>query len=45
MASALHAMGRDAEAVTALREVVRLRPDLTFAKTDLEVLLEKAGAR
>ncbi|MDQ1469534.1 MAG: protein O-mannosyl-transferase [Bryobacterales bacterium] len=45
MASALHAMGRDAEAVTALREVVRLRPDLTFAKTDLEILLEKAGAR
>jgi tetratricopeptide (TPR) repeat protein len=45
IAAGLHALGRDDEAVTALQEVVRLRPDLTFAKTDLESLLEKkAGA-
>jgi tetratricopeptide (TPR) repeat protein len=45
IAAGLRALGRDDEAVAALQEVIRLRPDLTFAKTDLENLLAKrAGA-
>ncbi len=41
IAAAEHARGRDDRAIQALREVVRLRPDFTFAKIDLELLLEK----
>jgi len=45
MAAALHTLGRDDEAITALREVVRLRPDMAFAKTDLEILDPSAAIR
>jgi tetratricopeptide (TPR) repeat protein len=41
MATALHALGRDDEAIIALQEVVRLRPDMEFAKVDLRILLDK----
>jgi tetratricopeptide (TPR) repeat protein len=44
MATALHSLGRDDEAIPNLREVVRLRPDLEFAKVDLRILLEKQAA-
>jgi tetratricopeptide (TPR) repeat protein len=44
IATAMHALNRDDEAIAALREVIRLRPDMAFAKTDLEILLEKKAA-
>ena len=40
IAAALHAIHRDDEAIVALREVIRLRPDMAFAKTDLDILLD-----
>ena len=40
IAAALHSMHRDDEAIVALREVIRLRPDMAFAKTDLDILLD-----
>jgi tetratricopeptide (TPR) repeat protein len=39
IAAADHALGRDDDAIAALREVIRLRPDLTFANGDLQYLL------
>ena len=44
IATALHSLGRDDEAIIALREVVRLRPDMEFAKVDLRILLDKRAA-
>ncbi|MDP9170416.1 MAG: tetratricopeptide repeat protein, partial [Acidobacteriota bacterium] len=46
IAAAYHAMGKNDDAIAALREVIRLRPDLTFAASDLQYLLnEKAAGR
>ncbi len=38
IAAAEHALGRDDNAVAALHQVLRLRPDLKFAQTDLQYL-------
>jgi len=49
MAAAQHAMGQDEDAIVSLREVLRLRPDMKFAQTDLDILLaqkkDKAASR
>ena len=49
MAAAQHAMGQDDDAIVSLREVLRLRPDMKFAQTDLDILLaqkkDKAASR
>ena len=42
-------MGQDDDAIVSLREVLRLRPDMKFAQTDLDILLaqkkDKAASR
>ncbi len=40
IATCLHAMARDEEAITELREVVRLRPDMRVAQVNLWILEE-----
>lgn len=44
IAAAEHARGQDDRAITALREVIRLRPDFKFAQIDLDLLLAKKAA-
>ncbi|MDP9170605.1 MAG: hypothetical protein M3N54_08315, partial [Acidobacteriota bacterium] len=41
IAAAQHEMGKDDDAIASLRQVIRLRPDLTFANKNLDYLLAK----
>jgi Flp pilus assembly protein TadD len=41
MSACYHSLGQDDEALTALREVVRLRPDMAFAWSNLQILEAK----
>jgi Flp pilus assembly protein TadD len=44
MATAYYNMGKYEDAIAALKEVVRLRPDFAFARNDLAYLLNRKGA-
>ncbi|MEP6715496.1 MAG: hypothetical protein ABJC09_07960, partial [Terriglobia bacterium] len=43
LSAAQHKLGLDDDAIASLRQVIRLRPDMTFAPKDIDYLLAHKG--